>query len=430
MRAAASSLAPRVITSGAVRGGVRAAHALRRRMSGARPMIHYFHQADDPYSHLAAQALSRLSSLYDVEIAPHLVSPPDAGAAPEPERLAAYARRDAALLAAAHGLSFPVNAQAPSADLVAKVSGRLAYVSEPSAFAREAVALGERMWRGEAIDAPPLASREAFAAGDALRARLGHYLGATFHFEGEWYWGLDRLPYLEERLKFAARPGAAIPAFRFPRESEARGAAGGVTLDFFLSFRSPYTYLAAARIRDLAARYGAELRLRFVLPMVMRGLPVPPAKRLYIVRDAKREAERFNLPFGKICDPVGAGAQRGLAVLHHAIRAEAGPEFAESFLKAVFAEGVDAATDEGLDAVAKRAGLSPSFVRIALADESWRAVAEANREEMFALGVWGVPSFRVGARAAHWGQDRLWAVEADLAAEARAHSRLLGERTP
>ena len=55
-------------------------------------------------------------------------------------------------------------------------------------------------------------------------------------------------------------------------------------------------------------------------------------------------------------------------------------------------------------------------MRAALADEGWRAVAEANRAEMFDAGLWGVPSFRVGDRPAQWGQDRLWAVERDLSA--------------
>ena len=29
---------------------------------------------------------------------------------------------------------------------------------------------------------------------------MGHYLGAMFYYAGEWYWGLDRLPYMLERL--------------------------------------------------------------------------------------------------------------------------------------------------------------------------------------------------------------------------------------
>jgi 2-hydroxychromene-2-carboxylate isomerase len=185
-------------------------------------------------------------------------------------------------------------------------------------------------------------------------------------------------------------------------------------IHFYCSFRSPYTYLAAAQVRRLAEHYGAELRLRFVLPMVMRGLPVPLAKRLYIMHDNKREASRLGLPFGCVVDPVGEPTERGLALLHKAIGQGEGPALTESFLQGVFADGIDAGSDAGLLLIAKRAGLSADDVAAALADSGWRAVAEANRADLFARGLWGVPSFRLDERAAIWGQDRLWMLEQDL----------------
>lgn len=413
-------LVAQALTSPALRSANRAAQAAGRRLKGARPLVRYFHDPADPYSHLAAQLLQPLITTYPgVRFAGHLVSPPGAGAAPEAEKLKAYARRDAALLARAHGLSFPEGAGAPDPAAVSAAAGALAGGMEANAFAATAIKTGERLWNGMPVSGPPAPS-DAFAAGDALRAKLGHYLGATFHFEGEWYWGVDRLPYLEERLAFARRTPQPVTRFLNEGGGPRVDLAGRVSLDFFLSFRSPYTYIAAERVFALVRRHKAALRLRFVLPMVMRGLPVPPPKRLYIVRDTKREAERRGFPFGRIADPVGAGAERGLAVLHHAVRAGKGEAFASAFLKGVFAEGVNAATDRGLLRLAERAGLSQGEVEAALADPGWRAVAEANREELFALGLWGVPSFRVGARAPHWGQDRLWAIENELRAEAAA----------
>ena len=74
--------------------------------------------------------------------------------------------------------------------------------------------------------------------------------------------------------------------------------------------------------------------------------------------------------------------------------------------------------DAGLRHLCERAGISATQIQAALADDGWRSTAEANREAMLALGLWGVPSFRVDDRPAHWGQDRLWAVEADLRAAA------------
>jgi 2-hydroxychromene-2-carboxylate isomerase len=186
-------------------------------------------------------------------------------------------------------------------------------------------------------------------------------------------------------------------------------------LHFFLSFRSPYTYIAVARARTLARNCGAELCLRYVLPMVMRGLPVPAAKRIYITLDTKREAERLNLPFGTIADPVGSGVERGLAILQHAIVTNRGPDFCQSFLQGAFAEGIDAASDAGLYKLAARANITRAEVTAALADSTWRTIAEQNRQEMLEAGLWGVPCFRVDNGPMLWGQDRLWVIEQELA---------------
>jgi 2-hydroxychromene-2-carboxylate isomerase len=148
--------------------------------------------------------------------------------------------------------------------------------------------------------------------------------------------------------------------------------------------------------------------------MVMRGLPVPKAKRLYITRDVKREADRLGIRFGHAVDPVGKPAERGLALLHHAIPLGKGSALAESFLQGVFADGIYAGDDQGLWQIAERAGLSRHEMDAALVDPSWQVVAEANRQKMLDLGCWGVPSFRVKDCPAIWGNDRLWMVEQDV----------------
>ena len=164
------------------------------------------------------------------------------------------------------------------------------------------------------------------------------------------------------------------------------------------------------RAQALADHYGLPLVLKPLLPMVMRGLPVPRAKRLYIVRDCKREAERLGLPFGKICDPVGTPVERGLAILCRARASGRDVDFAISFLKGVFAEGIDAGSEAGLSYLCARAGISWPEAQAWLRDEDWRDEVEANRLEMLNLSLWGVPSLRFGETTA-WGQDRLWLIE-------------------
>jgi 2-hydroxychromene-2-carboxylate isomerase len=160
-------------------------------------MIEYFHQADDPYSHLAAQVLAPLAQRYGVEVRPWLVPPPDDSAAPERARLTAYARRDAPRLAAAYGLRFPDHAAPPAADAVRLAQRAIAAALTAPDFAARTVAVGEALWAGDtaglAASAPVAAdATDVLAEGEARRRELGHYLGAMFHFDGEWFWGVSR----------------------------------------------------------------------------------------------------------------------------------------------------------------------------------------------------------------------------------------------
>lgn len=358
-------------------------------------MVHYFHQCDDPYSQLAATQLERLQARYRITLQLHLVPAPDTQAAPQAAALEEWSRRDATRWATHFGVTIPAHLESP-------------WITPVSA--------------------------EALERGRRLRARLGHYLGAMFHFEGEWYWGLDRLHYLEARLCAAGlaleeTAGESAPLFAPPalQWRALPPTSSRPTLHFFCSLRSPYTWLAVPRVLQLATHYGATLQLDYLLPMVMRGLPVPWIKRRYILLDAKREASRLGLPFGDIVDPVGVPTERGLAVLQRAIELGRGAAFLDSFLRGVFTEGIDAGSSHGLATLAARAGLTAREVDGALASEHWRDLAERHRQGLTACGLWGVPSFRVDGFPAVWGQDRLWMVEEDLIAACLRGTQPSGE---
>ena len=418
----------RILTHPATRQWGRTRASLVRRIKGQAAQVHYFHQADDPYSHLCVQLLERLGHGYDVDLLAHLVSPPEDSAAPDRERLGHWSLRDATLLAQAHGLEAP--ASSLDAGALASAESCLAASLQAGRFVVDAAAISQRLWSGQPqpegqVQGPGQADAQAAkAAGTALRKQLGHYLGATFFYGGEWYWGIDRLHYLEQRLRDEGLCLEPAKALLVPVRDIALNGAPAVhtvskpkaQLHYFCSFRSPYTYIALPRARQLAEHYGAQLQIRFVLPMVMRGLAVPREKGMYIVADVAREAQRVGMPYGFLVDPVGKPVERGYAVLHQAMKAGAGLQLAQSFLQGVWADGIDAGTDSGLYAIAARAGLDKAFVDKALADDSWRAVAATNRLELLDMDLWGVPSFRVNDLPGYWGQDRLWMVEQDLMA--------------
>lgn len=251
-------------------------------------------------------------------------------------------------------------------------------------------------------------------AGNARRDELGHYLGAMLYYGGEWYWGLDRLHFLESRLKQLglSNDPSLSPIYTQPSVPSGSGITGAI-IDWYLSFRSPYTAIIPDRIKALADAYNAEIKLRFVLPMVMRGLPISPKKKTYIPLDTAREARRLGVPFGRIYDPVGKPIENAYSLLPWARENERDFEFAQSWFASVFSKGVNAGSTGGMKKIVEGAGLNWSEASKILGNEDWRAEAEVNRVEMMERGIWGVPSFGIGDMIT-WGQDRLWVIEDTL----------------
>lgn len=390
----------------------------RRSRSQARHVVEYFHDVSDPYSHLVAQVLPTFLERYDVELSVNLVSLPPDWAAPDRDRLHLNSRRDAERLAQRAGLEFRDPGAQPSESALKAANGVLLDAVRSGAFVETAHRVGQQLWSRQPIVASATTDADlqsTLAASAKRREALGYYLGGALYYAGEWYWGLDRLHFLEQRLRElgVARDEAAPLIFAppvIPSGSATPSESDRPELHWYLSFRSPYTGIVADRVKALAEAYGADLKLRFVLPMVMRGLQVPRMKGLYIMSDTAREADRLQIPFGNIFDPVGEPVERGYAILHKAIELGRGFEFAQSFLSGVWADGLNARTDRGLKDITERAGLSWDDVKPLIGGDHWRADAEANQQEMLSYGIWGVPSFRVGDVAA-WGQDRLWVIE-------------------
>jgi len=434
LRRRLSSRIIRIIISPRRRRAAARARELVRRLTGAPHRVLYFHQVDDPYSHLAAQALATLCERHSIELVPHLVAADAGPNCPEPELLAALARRDCRAVAPHYGLEFPASGPPPAPDSIRAVERALAAAlpEGAEAFADRAALLGRALWSGD--DASVRALRKelpsetdaetdrALAAGSALRAKRGHYSGGMFHYAGEWYWGVDRLHHLETRLaglgarscEAALRFGRpVIPMDSVPRSSE-------MTLEVFPSLRSPYTAIGFERAVELAQRTGVQLVVRPVLPMVMRGVPVTFVKGKYIMLDTHREAEKMGMPFGHLLDPIGEPVRRGYSLWPWARDCGLGEAFLATFLRAAFSEGVDTSTDSGLRRVVERAGLSWEEAAKRLGDPAWEEELENNRLAMVEeMGQWGVPSFRLRGPAGapdlcSWGQDRLWLVAREI----------------
>jgi 2-hydroxychromene-2-carboxylate isomerase len=184
-------------------------------------------------------------------------------------------------------------------------------------------------------------------------------------------------------------------------------------LDYFFSFRSPYSYLSGPRAFALADKYDVDVVFRGVVPMAMRGQAVPVAKRLHTMRDTKREADRLGMPFGRIHDPLGAGALRCLLVSEHAKDEGRVREFALQASSAIWSQAADVSRDDVLQAVCERSGLHWDRCAEALSDPAMQERVDENTAQLGRLGHWGVPVFELDGEL-FWGQDRIEDVEAAL----------------
>lgn len=411
----------------------RDAHEAKRQATGAPHQVEYFHQLDDPYSHLSAQKLNELALAYDIEIIPHLIHPTGGKEQPYPDELATYARRDAAAVAPHYGLSFPGNAGMTPSDADRELAARILVAANRPQFVERIAAISDALWSGDRPTLEKLA--QEFGTVDKAKADrqlnegtkrlkdLKHYSGATFFYAGEWFWGVDRLGHLENRLRERGAGRSATPHAVAPRPPIDRGEqrdSGTMTLEIFPSLRSPYTAIIFDKACALADQAGVNLAIRPVLPMVMRGVPATRNKGVYIFTDAKREADALGVAFDKIYDPIGEPVRRAYSLYPWAAEQGKGQAFLSAFLQAAFVKGTRTDTDRGLRKVVEQAGLSWTEARQHLGSEAWIAEIEANQQAMTQeLGLWGVPSFRLtgpGREPAFsaWGQDRLWLVASEI----------------
>jgi len=395
----------------------RALTRARQRITKAPSRLDFYFDIADPMSYLTAQAVARLTETYHVELAFHVITPPASDVDPAPVFRTKHAVRDAELVAQYWNVEFPAHKEADSG-MVRDVGS--AMIRERTAVEQlnAALDLGAALWTGDKKKLGPLllklgteSSGQVLPILNSNYAELrkaGHYQGAMLHYNGSWYWGIDRLPYLEAAL--AAELGITAAPIVTPRPEAERGplklSDKPLTCELWFSFRSPYSYLALERIEEVLAPYGVPLQMKPVAPMVVRGLPVPAVKRMYIVRDAKREADRLGIPFGELCDPLGKGIDHCLAIAHWAAQRGQLMAFSRSAMRGIWAEALDVSEYVDLRHIVERAGLPWDEARAAIGDASAAKAAQAHATELAVFSLWGVPSMRCGDFVA-WGQDRL-----------------------
>ncbi len=195
--------------------------------------------------------------------------------------------------------------------------------------------------------------------------------------------------------------------------------------DLYFSFRSPYSYLAVGRYREIAAAHHLELTLRPVYPLAVRQPDFfktnHPNWLPYTMRDMMRVAQFHAIPFGApnpdpIVQDMTTGAiaadQPNIERITQLGQAAAdlgdGVAFAHEAGQLIW--GGQAGWNEGdhLAQAALRAGLDFAAMERMVAehsDELNRKIA-GNQQALEDAGHWGVPTLVFDGEP-FFGQDRI-----------------------
>jgi 2-hydroxychromene-2-carboxylate isomerase len=196
-----------------------------------------------------------------------------------------------------------------------------------------------------------------------------------------------------------------------------------VTIDYYLSLNSPWTYLGSAPFAEIAARHGATVNVKPCKfgPIFEQtgGLPLPkrsPQRRAYRLMELKRWRDVRNAPIHVEpkyfpCDDaaavrlvIAAGLQGKDA---HRLSLELG--------RAIWEREETLADPETIALAAQRAGLDAAALRAAAApDAELDELYEKFTQDALKAGVFGAPSYVLPSGEIFWGQDRLDLLERAL----------------
>ncbi len=406
----------------------RSFYNLKRQATQQPYVLEIFLHINDPYSYLLVQALPNIKKRYNVSLRLRSLHNINHDMFPEPEMWKINAFEDALKLADLYSLSMPIKDPNCTEAEITEFTNQLVSVESLDSALTDFSTIFNQYWhQGDAKQdnrrTVTLIDSKATQQNEARLKKLGHYMSAMIYFDGEWYSGLDRLDHFEKRANQMGLSNDSTPTIYYNRtyidfcrsvkSPSIRDTSNPNTLTLYFSIRSPYSHLGLERAVMLSEHYNIELIIKPVLPMVMRGLSVPSAKKMYIFHDTKREAEKYNIDYGFVADPLGAGVERCYALFEYATSKGKAVEYMLAYARAVNAKGIRSDTDKGLQKILSSCGLDWHTAKPLLNNKQWNVWAERNLQEMYSYGLWGVPSC-LYKNMIIWGQDRMFVIENEI----------------
>ncbi|UUX50904.1 2-hydroxychromene-2-carboxylate isomerase [Nisaea acidiphila] len=192
---------------------------------------------------------------------------------------------------------------------------------------------------------------------------------------------------------------------------------GGDPILFYFDFSSPFAYLAAHKINDVAKLYGREVDWRPTLlgaVFKMNGnkpLMDQPLKGAYARRDLDRCARMFGVPmqFPDSFPFLSVAAARAVWWLKSKDEALA-QKVALALFNAAFQEKKAINSAEAVIEIAAANGVDPEELKAALNDPAVKEKLKTEVDASIEAGVCGAPYFIVDGEP-FWGADRIDHIE-------------------
>lgn len=196
-----------------------------------------------------------------------------------------------------------------------------------------------------------------------------------------------------------------------------------VTIDYYISLNSPWTYMGSALLAEVARRNGADVNIK---PAKFHsifertgGLPLPkrsPERRAYRLMELKRWREVRNIPL--ILQPKNSPSDDLAAtrlVIAAKLQGKDAHRLATEFGRAIWELDEPLGDPSVIEASAKRAGIDAAAVRASgPSDAELDQLYDQYTQEALAAGVFGAPSYVLPSGEFFWGQDRLEMLERAL----------------
>jgi 2-hydroxychromene-2-carboxylate isomerase len=196
-----------------------------------------------------------------------------------------------------------------------------------------------------------------------------------------------------------------------------------VTIDYYLSLNSPWTFMGSALVAEVARRNGATVNVKPAKfgPIFEKtgGLPLPkrsPERRAYRLMELKRWREVRNIPL--VLQPKNSPSDDAAAtrlVIAAKLQGKDAHRLATEFGRAIWELDEPLGEPAVMAAAAKRAGLDAATLRAGgPSDAELDQLYEQYTQEALAAGVFGAPSYVLPSGEFFWGQDRLEMLERAL----------------